>query len=350
MPFTTAQISEGARYAIKAHEKNTPVDQINVKHVTLDWLIRNKKPGVYANAYVTENVYISNDSNYQNYHGADQVTHNSRDPVRQAEYTYGSAFDGFYFDEDTLLNKGIQMTDDNTASPTKAEALLLADIVEESYRACKESIQLGLAYEALRDGTQSTNAFVGLDALVSTTPTTGTVGGLNAATFTWWRNNANLSITQANLATEMEKSFQACIRYGNMGAPDFLVAGQGFCNAYRAAAGQTINRQIMVGEKGGVGMDMAVTNLFFRGIPILWDPTFEELDTVLGAITHPWTRRCYFLNSKALKLRPVKGHWMVQRKPERLPDRFVHYFGKTTKQGMTTNKRNAHAVLSWSGS
>jgi hypothetical protein len=46
-----------------------------------------------------------------------------------------------------------------------------------------------------------------------------------------------------------------------------------------------------------------------------------------------------------LKLRPIKGHWMVNRKPPRVYDRYVHYFALTAKAALTTGKRNAHAVL-----
>ena len=53
-----------------------------------------------------------------------------------------------------------------------------------------------------------------------------------------------------------------------------------------------------------------------------------------------------FANIDKIVLRPLKGHWMVNRKPERLPDRYVHYFAKTSKYGLTTDQRNALAVLS----
>jgi hypothetical protein len=79
-------------------------------------------------------------------------------------------------------------------------------------------------------------------------------------------------------------------------------------------------------------------------VPIVWDPTFEALDALLSTTTQ--TKTAYFLNSRAIKLRPVKGEWMRDRKPERLPDRYVHYFAKTSKYGLTTDKRNALAVLS----
>jgi hypothetical protein len=81
----------------------------------------------------------------------------------------------------------------------------------------------------------------------------------------------------------------------------------------------------------------------FHGIPLKWDPSFEALDALMSTTTQ--TKTCYFLNSNAIKLRPYKGEWLRNRKPESLPDRYVTYFGQTSKYGLTVNKRNALAVL-----
>ena len=73
------------------------------------------------------------------------------------------------------------------------------------------------------------------------------------------------------------------------------------------------------------------------------------LRSVLDALESPailWEKRCYFLNTNRLNLRPIKGHWMISRRPPRVYDRYVHYFALTAKAALTTGKRNAHAVLS----
>ena len=91
------------------------------------------------------------------------------------------------------------------------------------------------------------------------------------------------------------------------------------------------------------------TGLYFKGVEIVWDPVFDTLDTEDSPAT-AWSDRCYLLNTNHLSLRPIKGHWMVSRKPPRVYDRYVHYWALTAKAAMTTNKRRAHAVLALSGS
>jgi hypothetical protein len=346
MPFTAAQLVTGASYSLATYQKKDPIDQVNFQHATLDWLVKNKEVSTFGNGSFKEPIYIANGSNYQNYFGADQVTYNERDPAKWTDFQYFNNHDGFWFDEDRLAAAGIFMADDSDTGsmPTATEQASLIDLLKVSYSSLKSGIQEQLSYEVLRDGSQSTKAAPGMQSLVSKTPTVGTVGGLNAATYTYWRNNANLGIAAANLIDQMEITWRACLQYGGM-IPDFIPCGAAFLDVYRQQAGLTINRR-MEGpgvSKGGVSFDASVTAVYFKGIQLVWDPTFEALDTLLGTTTQ--TKTCYFLNSKSIKLRPLKGNWMVDRKPERLPDRYVHYFGQTSKYGFTTNKRNALAVL-----
>jgi hypothetical protein len=145
----------------------------------------------------------------------------------------------------------------------------------------------------------------------------------------------------------MERVWRECTRYGSQ-PPDFFLVGANFLDAYRRASGQTVNRQITgTGglTKGGVSVDAGTTAVYFKGVELIWDPVFDVLDSLDSPAT-PWADRCYFLNMKTIKLRPIKGHWMISRKPPRVYDRYVHYWALTAKAALTTNKRNANAVLS----
>lgn len=352
MPFNTQQINTGLNYAIQDFQRKDPIDQINTEHLTLNWLLANKQPSMFGNGSFKEPVYVSNDSNYQNYFGADQVTYNERDPARWTDFTYYNFHDGFWFDEDRLAANGIILAEgDPQAVPTSAEKFQLLDLLKTSYTSLKNSIQVGLAQEFLQDGSQSTKAVPGLDHIVATDPTTGTVGGLDAATADYWRNNVNLAIdttTAGTLLAAMEVTHRDCMRYGGQ-KPSKIICGSAFLDAYakdvRNQPGTTL--MVTTPAKGGAVLDGSRSGLYFKGVPVEWDPDFDALDDLLGAITYPWAKRCYFLNEKGgLVLRPMKGHWMVNRKPERLPDRYVHYFGQTGKYGITSNKRNSLAVLS----
>jgi hypothetical protein len=149
----------------------------------------------------------------------------------------------------------------------------------------------------------------------------------------------------------MEIAWRDCTRYGGM-APDTILCGEAFLDAYRLDAIATVNRTVFLkdGSKGGINLGAGIgegskTGLYFKNKEIDWDPVMTVLDA-LDAPSIPWAKRCYFINSRFLKLRPITGHWMINRNPPRVYDRYVHYWALTCKAALTTGKRNAHAVLS----
>lgn len=355
MPFTTEQLAYAGNAAINYFLRNDPIDQINVERPLIKKLMEGKKPYVGGLQYVVEQLRYSNDSNFQSYFGDQQVTYNRKRTLQQAKFTWGSFHDGFGLNEDELAQNGIVMTDDKSSVPSDAEKVQLTNLLKENTETLKLGFQQMFDIMLHLDGTQSTTNIPGLDNLVSTTPTvTSVVGGLDQSVYTWWQNAASLSVSRANLVQTMEQRWRDCVRFGGF-SPDFILAGETFIDNYRTAANSTVNRTIYFKDKAkdteidtGVGTGQR-TGLYFKEREIIWDPVFAELDALYGPSTS-WASRCYFLNTRFIKLRPIQGHWMVNRTPPRVYDRYVHYFALTAKAALTTGKRNAHAVISVSGS
>ncbi len=363
MPFTTEQLSYGAKAAIDYFLRNDPIDNINTVRPLIEKMVAGKKEYGGGLQYVVEQLRFSNDSNFQSYFGDAQVTYNRKRTLNQAKYVWGSFHDGFGLDEDELTHNGIVMTDDKSTTPTDAEKVQLTNLLEENMETLKLGFQENFDIMLHRDGSQSATDIPGLEALISLTPAVGTVGGIDPSLSanSWWRNYVDLTVgsTGNGLLLAMEKAWRACIRVGGQ-APDFILVGEDFIDAYRAAAGEPgsgVQRNVFVGGptgvKQGTTLDGAVgqgvsTGLYFKGVELIWDPVFDVIDT-LDTPTVTWKSRCYFINTKHLKLRPIKGHWLISRRPPRVYDRYVHYFGLTAKAALTTGKRNAHAVLALAG-
>lgn len=346
MAFTENQLAVAGNYAIDHYVKNNPIDQINVAHPLYSKLVANKQNAPGGLQYDVEQVRFTNDSNFQRYFGAGDVTFNEKDTVRQAKYRWGNYFDGFGFDEDTLRQNGIEIGDSESAAPSSEEVVTLTNRLKEAMDTLKLGVQEGLDIDFHLNGSQDADAVPGLDHLISTNPSSGTVGGL-AASNAWWQNNANLNITGAagTLVDEMEQSWRACTLRGGM-TPDFIIAGSDFIDAYRRDAQAINSRWITVPGKGGVSQDASTSGLFFQGVEVVWDPMMDLLDDIDQTETISWKKRCYFVNTRTVKLKPVDNHWLRRVKPPRVYNRFVHYWGLSGSYRLTCNKRNANAVLS----
>jgi hypothetical protein len=356
MPFTSEQLAYAGKAALDYFLKNKPTDQYNVDRPLIEKFMAGKKEYGGGLQYVVEQLRYQNDSNFQSFFGSSQVSYNRKRTLTQAKFTWGAFHDGFGLDEDELISNGISMTDDRSAKPTEAEKVQLTNLLEENLETLKLGFQENFDIMLHRDGTQSATDIPGLDALVATSPTSGTVGGIDASANTWWRNYASTGInsgTAGNVTNAMETAWRACIRVGGQ-APDFILAGEDFIDAYRKDSGSSAGyttRQVIVesGNKKAVTLDNGVgqgtsTGLYFKGVPINWDPVFSTMDTLDSPAVH-WTKRLYMLNTRRIQLRPIKGHWMIPRRPPRVYDRYVHYWALTAKAALTTGKRNAHAVL-----
>ena len=356
MPFTSEQLAYAGRAAIDYFLRNDPTDNYNINRPLIEKLMAGKKEYGGGLQYVVEQLRFSNDSNFQSYFGDSQVTYNRKRTLQQAKYTWGSFHDGFGLNEDELVQNGIIMTDDRSATPSDAEKVQLTNLLSENMETLKLGFNENFDIMLHRNGSQSTTDIPGLDALVALDPTTGVVGGIDPATNTWWRNYSNITInsgTAGNVTNALETAWRATIRVGGA-PPDYLLAGDAFLDAYRKDAGSQAGyttRQVFVdaNNKKAITMDNGVgngtsTGLYFKGVELIWDPVFNTMDT-LDAPATPWANRCYMLNTKRLTLRPIKGQWMIPRRPSRVYDRYVHYWGLTAKAALATGKRNAHAVL-----
>jgi len=191
---------------------------------------------------------------------------------------------------------------------------------------------------------------------------------------TYWRSNFDVGnglndvgagpvgYAGTALLAPMHTMWRACQKNG--GSPDFLLAGTDFIKSYEAAADAKETRYAV--QPGAMSapwnLDPSLeikdsgtfTGLYFQGVPIIWDPTFDVLDTIAGAgdsngtITG-WTKRCYMLNMKHLSLRPIEGNDMIARKPPREHTSYNYYWGMTWRGGLTANRMNCHGVITATG-
>jgi hypothetical protein len=357
MTVSAQMLLAGANKQLEAYNKAAPVDQVNKDKPLMQWLVANKKPTIGGNYYYNEKVHVANDSNYQNYSEDDQVSYNRRDTVRLAKFGWASFHDGFGVNEDELARNGINISEDGNASTvTDAETVQIYNVMEQNYTDLKMGVQEKFDEELHLDGTQDPKAVQGLDLLVSTDPANTTVGGIDAGTATYWRNNVALNIpavideaTAVGFIAALETLWRACRTYGRK-TPDKIICGATFYDNYRAALNLTQDRHITIvnktGKPGQPSLDGGTGEIYFKDVVVEWDPTMDSLDDLYGPPAISWKKRCYFLNSTTLKLRPLIGHWMVNRKPPRMYDRYVYYFAMTSKYRMTINQRNANGVAS----
>jgi len=199
MPFTSSEIVDAGKIGLDFYLANKPVDQIEVKRPILQALQSKKKSAPGAKQFIVEQLRVRYSSNFQWFNGSSVVTYNRRVTNEQANYAWRSCHDGLALDEDRLAQNGIIVVDDASAarSASDAEKIQLTNLLEEQAEALRLGFQEQFSYQLHLDGTQSTDAVTGVDALLSLTPTSGTVGGIDRSSSSnaYWRNNVSTGLT-----------------------------------------------------------------------------------------------------------------------------------------------------------
>jgi hypothetical protein len=129
-----------------------------------------------------------------------------------------------------------------------------------------------------------------LQLLISKTPTSGTVGGINRANYSFWRNQLydfsaeSVTASSTTIQTAMNKLYLRCLVQGAGNAPDTIIADEIFWDFFRASL--TDIQRVTTSKAAEAGFDV----LRFKNADVVYDPNCPA-------------STMYFLNSMHLKLK-----------------------------------------------
>ena len=175
------------------------------------------------------------------------------------------------------------------------------DVIAEKLQNGKDSHIADLNRQMWSDGTGNSSQDIGgLQHLISTTPTTGTVGGINRATWSFHRNRQNSGAKTAtdfdNLRSSWTTTYNQCSLGGVKKQPTKVLTTRTVLEGYEGTLTQQVRYDKADRHKDG---DAAFLNeaLRFKGADVFYDE-----DAATG--------NAYFINNDDLKADYLKGGWM----------------------------------------
>ncbi len=176
----------------------------------------------------------------------------------------------------------------------------------------KKSMENQINTDLFSDGTGfGGNQPGGLQVVVSSTPTTGTVGGINRANFSFWRNQqtsgAKTSANFDNLKASMRTVYNSCSNGPGQENPDFGVTTQTVFEGYESLS-VSIER---LGRNDS--SDKLVSG--YKGTQILFKDIMLAYDNACPAST------CYILNRRNIFIDYLT--WMKAYPPETPTNQFI---------------------------
>lgn len=344
MPITSEQLQLLSVTSLDEYLKNTPIDQVTQNRPFLKKMLENRKKFGGAKQFIKETLRTTNDSNFKWAVGESQIDFKKRNTVMQSEWPWTHCLDSLYRGDDELFSNGINVVrgKGTDVKLERSEKNQIIDMITEDNEVLRDGFFESLDREIHRDGTASEDAIVGLDALISLNPETGTVGGIDRSKYTWWRNHAAKGLKVDTILDQMGRAWRDCMRRSHGSQPDFILAGWDFIEAYAKSIQHVNNTDAGTAKKldGGIGQGES-TGLFFKGIPIVWDPTFDTLDDLENPEVH-WSKRCYMINTKKIKWRE---NGLDVYNPTGPHDTQALFTVASLRCCLSMNQANSHAVL-----
>lgn len=219
----------------------------------------------------------------------------------------------------------------------------------EKNRAQGESAKIDLVARKVENGKNSAYAVInrmfygdgtgnggkdigGLALLVSSTPTVGTVGGINRGLFSFWRNRqvSGTKTTTAfdNLRGAMRSQYNSCSKGANEEQPQWIVFDQTSLEGYESTL--VVNERFTTKDEGNGGFKNDV--LKFKTAKVTFD---EDMPAATG----------FTLNGRNLKFRYLT--WMKTFPPVDPANQFADITKVLTQGNMSINNPRRLGVITF---
>lgn len=232
---------------------------------------------------------------------AQNSTFKSYGEMEQLDTTRIDVFDAARYD--WKINAGTVVWSDLEELRAQADSGKI-DLIKSKLENGRDSHIASMNVQLLGDGTGNGGKDMsGLKQIISATPTTGTVGGINRANFAFWRNKqtTGTQTTTAfdNLRSSMRSIYNQCSRGGMADEPTAALSTRTVFQGYEGLLLAT--ERFTTDDKRNDGQGAFANKcLKFKGASLFYD---EDLDV----------DSMFFYSPKFLKLIYLKGAWMKMK-------------------------------------
>ncbi len=202
------------------------------------------------------------------------------------------------------------------------------DLLDARLNQLDANIQNSIATQLFSNGTGSGGKEIGgLQLLIADTPSgAGTVGGINQATQSFWRNytSGTQTVTSGNIQGFMNTAWLGTVR--GMDQVDLILSDSTLYSSYWASL-QAIQR-ITQDDEGKAGFQ----TLKFQKADVIYDANCPS-------------KRMYFVNTKYLACKYAPGRWFATGDKRTIANADYVVVPMWVMCNLTTGRRAAHGVL-----
>ena len=229
-----------------------------------------------------------------------------------------------------IITGTVTMTDKEMKQNAGKERIV--NLLEGKLKVLESSLKNTLGTAIYADGTGSGGDEIGgLQSLLADDPTTGTVGGINRATYTFWRNQlydfSTESVTPSatTIQGSMNTMYSRCqVQQGEL--PDLIAAGETYFGYFEDSL-QT-NQRLVDPNMGKLGFN----SLAYKGATVFYDPECADA-------------RMYFINSDHIFLKYLGSSLFEVGEATRPVNQNAWVTPMTGLMNITVDNSRVHGVM-----
>lgn len=224
----------------------------------------------------------------------------SINPTEEIALGYNQTITGFEYSPKIIVVPVVINAMEKAQNQGDAQFL---DLLEQRMIVAEDSLMNTMEAQLQGDGTGSGGkAFAGIQAYISTTPSTGEYGGVSRVSYTSVRNSAvdaPATFTGATDSSNIESRLRYCknLVFRN-GGPELLLAGQTYYNAICDAAS----------AKQRITQDKEMTELGFENVKTEGMTAVLANGKVFSGLSHIANDRAYGIRLDTLSLKMYKNY------------------------------------------
>lgn len=313
----------------------------------LKWLRDNKKTFASGNLQISEPVqfaYMSDTAGFlQGFSEDDSINFAQAANLLRVVYNWKETITSLIITWTELLKDGISIIDDTKGGRTSEHSDVamtrLTGILENRMADFGESDSRAYNTMYWADGSQDAKQVPGITSILTDQPGVGTTGGLSRVTYPLWNHRVNLALVasaqNSNLIQFYNSELVQLRRYG--GKPNKALCGSAHLDALRMelfAKGYFT----MSGFQGEKATELGMGGIHISGMgKFEYDPTLDSMGL---------SKRCYILDSNALKLWAMQGEDQKILTPERPYQYLVYLYNKKCTGAIVAKQLNGMGVYS----
>ena len=353
MAFTTAELNNITASALDYNIRGEAFANAIQEKPLLSALTKKQKTFPGGKGNITVPVVFDYTTAVAGFAHNDTVSYANPANTKRASFPWKEIHAGISLTLTELKIDGLSVVDsrngDSTSKHSERDLTVLTGLLEQKLADMTEGWARSFNNMLWQDGTQDAKLVPGLLSLITDNPTTGTVGGIDRATVSLWRNRSAVGTVGSpvdghvgrliyasgtqSITKFLRNEVRQLTRFG--GKPDLILAG--------SAAIQILESEIsekgLYTQQGFVKngtTDIGIAKIAILGVgEVMYDPTLDSLG---------YSDRIYFIDRTNVNLMVMDGEDKKTHSPARPHDQYVLYRAMTWTGGLTARQLNGCGV------